>query len=342
MEMNTRLQVEHPVTEALTGLDLVEWQIRVARGERLPLAQDEVTRPGHAIEVRLCAEDEHFAPRAGRVQGFIAPPGVRVDHALHDGAEVSPHYDSMIGKLIAHAPTREEAIGQLISALMHTTVLGLPTNRGLLIECLRDPVFAAGQALIPFLAEHGDGLRSRLLARETSLQAQWAAALWAAQAVHADTPLRSPFARPMRMRHRGKTLDVLLSEGDGIVRVATDGATTLVDVAHLRRHAAWARTDAGWHIRIDGTDAFVEDASLEPALIAAANTATVVKAPFAGKVVALHARAGQEVAAGDTLLVIESMKLEHAITAPRAASIAGLHVELGQQVSSQQALVRFA
>ncbi len=342
MEMNTRLQVEHPVTEALTGLDLVEWQIRVARGEPLPFTQEQVTLQGHAIEVRLCAEDEHFTPHAGRIQRFIAPPGVRADHALHDGAEVSPHYDSMIGKLIAHAPTREQAIGQLLTALEHTAVLGLPTNRGFLMECLRDPVFASGSALIPFLGEHGDSLRGRLLARETALQPQSFAALWAARAVHTNTPLRSPFARPMRIRHRGKTLDATLTEGDGSLGIAMNGTTTRVDIAHLRRHANWVRTDAGWHIQIDGTDAFIEDASHEPALSAAANTDSVMKAPFAGKVVALHARMGQEVAAGDTLLVIESMKLEHAITAPRAASIASLHVELGQQVSSQQALVRFA
>jgi geranyl-CoA carboxylase alpha subunit len=342
MEMNTRLQVEHPVTEALTSLDLVEWQIRVARGEPLPLTQEQVTLKGHAIEVRLCAEDEHFTPHADRIQRFIAPSGVRVDHALHDGAEVSPHYDSMIGKLIAHAPTREQAIGRLLSALEHTAVLGLPTNRSFLMECLRDPVFASGKALIPFLSEHGDELRNRLLARETALQAQWVAALWAAHAMHTDTPLRSPFARPMRIRHRGKTLDATLTEGDAHLSIAINGTTANIDIAHLRRHAACVNTDTGWHIQIDDTDAFIEDASHEPALNAAANTVALMKAPFAGKVVALHARTGQDVAAGDTLLVIESMKLEHAITAPRAASIASLHVELGQQVSSQQALVRFA
>jgi geranyl-CoA carboxylase alpha subunit len=342
MEMNTRLQVEHPVTEALTGIDLVEWQIRVARGEPLPITQEAATLQGHAIEVRLCAEDEHFTPHAGRVRRFVAPPGVRADHALHDGAEVSPHYDSMIGKLIVHAPTRTEAISRMLTALGHTAVLGLPTNRGFLMECLRDPVFASGQVPIPFLAEHADAIRARLLAREAALQPLWVAAVWAAQATHACTPLRSPFARPMRIRHRGNPQDATLTEGDGTLGVTIGGIPTIVDIAPLRRHAMWVRTDDAWHIQFEGTDAFIEDASHEPAQGAAASTAAVVKAPFAGKVVALNARIGQDVCAGETLLVIESMKLEHAITAPRAARIASLHVELGQQVSSQQALVRFA
>ena len=156
MEMNTRLQVEHPVTELLTGLDLVEWQLRIARGESLPLAQADVRLQGHAIEVRLCAEDEHFTPQTGTVLAFAAPGGLRFDHALHAGAVVTPHYDAMLGKLIAHAPTRAEAIDRLRTGLDQTAVLGLPTNRAFLAACLQHPVFRAGEALIPFLAEQAD------------------------------------------------------------------------------------------------------------------------------------------------------------------------------------------
>ena len=151
MEMNTRLQVEHPVTEAVTGLDLVEWQLRIAQGEGLPLAQEDVVFAGHAIEVRLCAEDEDFRPHAGTVQRFREPGGVRFDHALFDGLVVPPHYDSMLGKLVAHAATRGEAVDILIAALGRTEVLGLPTNRAFLAACLGHPVFGTGDALIPFL-----------------------------------------------------------------------------------------------------------------------------------------------------------------------------------------------
>ena len=161
MEMNTRLQVEHPVTEALTGLDLVEWQIRVARGGPLPLTQDQVRLQGHAIEVRLCAEDEQFHPHTGRVRHWSSPAAaaaftrapLRFDHAVEAGSEVSPHYDAMLGKLIVHAATRAEAIDQLTVALGELEVLGLPTNRAFLIECLQSEGFRAGAATIPFLAQ---------------------------------------------------------------------------------------------------------------------------------------------------------------------------------------------
>ena len=129
MEMNTRLQVEHPVTEAITGLDLVEWQLRVARGEPLPLTQEQVALHGHAIEVRLCAEDENYVPHAGRIRHFNAPPAaaferapLRFDHAIEAGGEVTPHYDAMLGKLIVHAPTRTEAINALIGARRHAVL----------------------------------------------------------------------------------------------------------------------------------------------------------------------------------------------------------------------------
>src|SRR5450830_851537 len=191
MEMNTRLQVEHPVTEALTGLDLVDWQLRVARGELLPLRQEQIRFEGHAIEVRLCAEDEHFRPHTGRVLGFAEPPevqhfenpgaqgGLRFDHALEVGTEVSPHYDAMLGKLIAHAPTRDQAIARLRQGLAATVLLGLPSNRAFLSACLDHPVFRAGQALIPFLAEHGDALRAQLSAHEDEhLSGAWPVLLW--------------------------------------------------------------------------------------------------------------------------------------------------------------------
>ncbi|MFM2209446.1 MAG: hypothetical protein RIQ96_1089, partial [Pseudomonadota bacterium] len=217
MEMNTRLQVEHPVTEMVTGLDLVEWQIRVARSERLPLAQEQLRFAGHAIEVRLCAEDEHFHPHTGRVLNFAPPPpaeGLRLDHAIERGSDVSPHYDSMLGKLIVHAPSRHEAIDRLTRALAQLQLLGLPTNRAMLIACLHHPQFRAGAALIPFLSEHGDALRTQLHAAERAMVQQHGFdALWR-QAVQRPQAGRTPggglactFPRPLRLRHRGDTLD---------------------------------------------------------------------------------------------------------------------------------------
>jgi len=351
MEMNTRLQVEHPVTEALTGIDLVEWQLRIARGEPLAIGQPDVRLQGHAIEVRLCAEDEQFAPHAGTVQRFIAPPGLRFDHALRNGAQVPPHYDSMLGKLIAHAATRDAAIAQLAAGLQRTTILGLPTNRGLLIECLNDPVFRAGDARIPFLAERGEALRDSLIGAEARHAPFVFAAVWSLlRRGPSDGALPPPFERPMRLRHRERLLEArLLEQAPNALRVSMGGDAILVHcldapprlvldgVAHALHGAA---VGAGaWHLQIGATDLFVTDVSFEPAKSRSADAATEIKAPFSGRIVALHAAAGQRVSAGDALLVIESMKLEHAVSAPRGSTIASIAVELGQQVSPQQLLI---
>ncbi len=354
MEMNTRLQVEHPVTEALTGLDLVEWQIRVARGEPLPLTQDQVHLQGHAIEVRLCAEDAHFRPHTGRVLQFSAPPAtafaraapgaLRFDHALEEGAEVTPHYDAMLGKLIVHAPTRAGAIEALVRALHSTRVLGLPTNRAFLAACLQHPVFASGQALVPFLAEHAAGLQELLLNEELS-----ALVHPALEAIFASNPasvLPCSMTRPLRLRHQGKVHAVAVRElGSVRLQVEQAGAEpTTITLQLPQRGVHYVAVEPlRWHWQIGGVDGWVEDASWEPAARAgAAGGATELRAPFNGKVVALPVSEGQALAAGDTVVVIESMKLEHSLASPAAATVAELLVAHGQQVSPGQVLARFA
>jgi geranyl-CoA carboxylase alpha subunit len=169
IEANTRLQVEHPVTEAVAGVDLVEWQIRIARGEPLPLAQDAIRLDGHAIEARLCAEDpaHGFLPQSGTLVRWEAPVDVRVDHALVSGSAISADYDSMIAKLIAHGPTRDDARRTLARALEETVALGVPTNAAFLVACVRDDTFAAGRATTAFIAE-----RMRWRANEAPAQAE--------------------------------------------------------------------------------------------------------------------------------------------------------------------------
>ena len=345
MEMNTRLQVEHPVTEALTGLDLVEWQIRIARGEPLPLAQSQVTLQGHAIEVRLCAEDAHFRPHTGRVLHFSAPPAaafelgaLRFDHALEEGGEVSPHYDAMLGKLIAHAPTRAEAIAALRRALQSMSVLGLPTNRAFLAACLAHPVFASGQALVPFLAEHAAGLQGEL--SKSDLLALIPSALEAIFPSNSHLPC--PLARPLRLRHQGEVHAVSVREfGAGRLRVEHgDTSTTLQLPQHGVRAVPVGRLR--WHWQAGAVDGWVEDASWEPAARAGdAGGASELRAPFNGRVVALPAAPGQALAKGDTVAVIESMKLEHSLSCPSAATVAEVLVAVGQQVSPGQVLARF-
>ncbi len=378
MEMNTRLQVEHPVTEALTGLDLVEWQIRVARGEALPLTQDQVQLQGHAIEVRLCAEDAHFRPHTGRVLQFSAPPAtafersamgaLRFDHALEEGAEVSPHYDAMLGKLIVHAPTRAEAVAALVRALQGTRVLGLPTNRAFLAACLQHPVFGAGHALVPFLAEHATQLQDLLSNEELKVLIQSAVTAIFASNSSGAVPAQLPcaLARPLRLRHQGQVVPLAVRElGAGRLLVEHAGDTTHLQLAPQAagmvcitttqtgaegdvRHAdhtvrAVPVGSLRWHWQTGGVDGWVEDASWEPAARAGvAGGATELRAPFNGKVVALPVAAGQALAAGDTVVVIESMKLEHSLASPAAATVAELLVAPGQQVSPGQVLARFA
>ncbi|WP_341912518.1 biotin carboxylase N-terminal domain-containing protein [Polaromonas sp. YR568] len=356
MEMNTRLQVEHPVTEAVTGLDLVEWQLRMAQGEALPLGQDDVVFRGHAIEVRLCAEDDDFSPHAGRVQHFVEPAHARFDHALQAGGEVTPFYDSMLGKLIVHGATRAQAMDGLVAALAGMQLLGLPTNRAFLAACLAHPVFRAGQALIPFVAEHGDEIRQTLRDQQTQVLLPAALALIFQGSAGAAQALPCPFGKALRVLHGEQVLALTVTEtgaggldvssgaqqhaaacvpaGAGQMRVTLDG---------LSRTARACRVaDGRWHVQVGATDVWLKDASLEPAAgVASGNQAMELRAPFNGKVIAVKVSAGASVKRGDTLLVIESMKLEHAVCATRDAVVAAMAVEPGQQTAPGQVLLRF-
>ncbi len=366
MEMNTRLQVEHPVTEMLTGLDLVEWQLRVARGEPLPLTQEQVRLSGHAIEVRLCAEDEHFNPHTGEVLRFVAPATdahLRFDHALSPGLVVTPHYDAMLGKLIAHAPTRDEAINRLTHALGQTVVLGLPTNRAFLAACLQHPAFRAGEATIPFLQHHADALRETLQADRTA--GRMAAALAVLYAIGAPAQsLPCPYPRSLRLGwgEDGVSTLVVQELGAGAVRVQhADGAERQAQVqaasngqqritlngVDWRARAVQVHTGR-WQVQLTGgvsstsAELWLDDLSHAPVQAAGvAGPSQALRAPFNGKLIAVHATVGQVVNRGDTLLVIESMKLEHALAAPRDAVVAELLVQPGAQVAPGQLLLRF-
>jgi geranyl-CoA carboxylase alpha subunit len=353
MEMNTRLQVEHPVTEAVTRLDLVEWQLRVARGEALPLQQPEVRFSGHAIEARLCAEDDTFMPHAGRVQRFVAAKNLRSDHALFSGANVSPHYDSMLAKLIAHAPTRDAAIDQLHQGLSNTRLLGLPNNRSMLMACLQHAEFRAGQARIDFMSQHASALRASLIETEAHHLALAATAILS-HGQPGTLTLPCPFERPMRLQHRSETHDLRIREQapnlflvshNGTEQVLKSGDNACTQEGVTRRADCMLTTEGAWHVQVDGVDFFVTDTSFAPNPSSNSDGKGAalgpLKASFSGKVAAVHAVAGQAVKAGDVLLVIESMKLEHAITAARDACVSQVLVEVGQQVSAQQVLMSF-
>jgi geranyl-CoA carboxylase alpha subunit len=364
LEANTRLQVEHPVTEAVTGLDLVEWQLRVARGEPLPLAQPAIRFAGHAIEARLCAEDPWagFAPQVGPIAAWALPngPGVRVDHGLAERAEVPPHYDSMLAKVIAHGADRAEALARLRAALAGTSVLGLRTNRDWLLRCLEAPAFAAPDLATAWLGEASAGWTA------PAPDARWlavAAALTVHRAARAHGPLAcwSSGGRresPLRLLAGGREHPLRVSYAtDGPMRVTgSDGAAT-VEVEVVRDDAA---AGAGATVTVDGLrlavraapagappwlDAFgVSDAWIDatdlPREVEGAAGGGVVSSRMHGQVVRLAVAAGERVERGTLLLTVEAMKMEHRFEAPVAGTVAEIGAAEGAQVAPGRLLVR--
>ena len=359
MEMNTRLQVEHPVTEAVTGLDLVEWQLRVAQGEVLPLTQAQVTFTGHAIEVRLCAEDAQYTPHSGTVVHFVEPSAnmasMRFDHAIYSGMAVAPYYDSMLGKLIAHAPTRQQAIEQLRSALAQTQVLGLPSNRSFLKAILQDEEFQAGQARIPYLVHKAGSLRQQIQTNEQDALLHAAVAVYFAGQTHSSEQLACHFVKPLRLQHRDTLLALYIQEMGGSkvklgynsvehigsYRVGRKGQHLVAVDGLQERVCAVQLPGQRWHVQVGGVDLWLQDSTLAaPSTSTGALGSTEVRAKFNGRVIAIQTEVGATVKRGDTLLVIESMKLEHAIATTQDGVIAGVKVALGQQVTTGQLLVR--
>ena len=353
MEMNTRLQVEHPVTEALTGFDLVEWQLRVAMGEPLPVAQDDIRFDGHAIEVRLCAEDPAHGhlPQAGRLVAWHAPEGVRVEHALESGTEIAPWYDSMIAKVIAHAPTRAEACRRLAGALDDLVAFGAPTNRAFLARCLRDPVFASGGATTAFLDERGamlvdmsPAMRDRLL--------RVAALVAASPSRGAPHALAHRMTAPLRFEVDGEVHAIDATWLDGArIEVGLSGQGEILQLA-ARDASTWRYhgrdgVDALAHAARDGDRLWVQQAGAELVLEdrthraarrSAADADGTVRASMAGRIAAVLAREGEHVEAGAPLVTLEAMKIEHVHAAPRAGVLQSVPVTAGEQVAAGRVL----
>ncbi|WP_448586917.1 ATP-binding protein [Thermaurantiacus sp.] len=340
MEMNTRLQVEHPVTEAITGLDLVEWQLRVARGEMLPLAQEAIEADGWAMEARLCAErpEAGFLPAVGTIERLAFPEHVRVETGVRAGDQVSVFYDSMIAKLVVHGPTREAARQRLVAALDRTVVEGLGTNRAFLARLAAHPAFARGEVSTGFLARHEADL---FATRPPPLEALAAAAV----ATHRPAP-GPGFARPFRLNLPAETHGALYT-ADGAAlafRIAADGTVRVGEAAavpasgaHVVRHAD------GVEVRLSGETWRLFDASPGWAGHAAAGPADGrITAPMPGKILAIDVRPGDQVAAGDRLLVLEAMKMEHRLAAPFAGTVAAVAVAAGAQVSEGALLLSLA
>ncbi|MFJ4544125.1 acetyl/propionyl/methylcrotonyl-CoA carboxylase subunit alpha [Pseudomonas sp. NPDC088885] len=354
MEMNTRLQVEHPVTEAITGLDLVAWQIRVARGEALPITQEQVPLNGHAIEVRLYAEDpsNDFLPATGRLDLYresAEGPGRRVDSGVEEGDEISPFYDPMLGKLIAWGEDREQARLRLLSMLDEFAIGGLKTNINFLRRIIAHPAFAAAELDTGFIPRYQEQL---LPAPSELSDGFWQAAAQAfAQSlpnvVRADDAA-SPWSRNSGLRAglpREITLHLSCEGQDRALTLGAGGDAKLLGdslvVEHegVRRTLRAIRQGDALYLQWEGELRRVEAYDPISAVEASNSHQGGLTAPMNGSIVRVLVEAGQSVEAGAQLVVLEAMKMEHSIRAPHAGVIKALYCQEGEMVGEGSALV---
>ncbi|MCO4889389.1 acetyl-CoA carboxylase biotin carboxylase subunit [Cupriavidus sp. WGtm5] len=364
MEMNTRLQVEHAVTEAITGFDLVEWQLRVAAGEPLPVTQDQVKLDGHAIEVRLTAEDvtAGFLPQGGPLLRWRPPAAgrdVRVDHALEEGGAIPTHYDSMVAKLVAHGADREEARRKLLRAVEDCALLGVPSNQGFLANCLAHPAFAGNNVHTGFVEAHMQG----------ALQAPRPPLHVVASAALAASGLLSDNGKPATLARAAASV-VLYAAGTALeatLRVAVEGWQVMLRQRDDDQEAVACVLRV---LRADGDSgtALVECDGVAYPLVFAADKQVlhlfqsgrawqfplhdprrrrdageadgVLQAPLTARIVAVHVAEGERVEAGQPLVVLEAMKMEHTIAAPFAGVVAELAARAGGQASAGSLLAR--
>ena len=362
LEVNTRLQVEHPVTEAITGLDLVREQLRIAEGAPLGYTQADLTITGHAIEARLCAEDpaKDFLPAPGHIAVWHPPesPGLRIDSGIEQGCTIGTNFDPMIAKFIAHAPTRREAAALLARSLEQTRLQGLTHNRDFLAATLRTQAFLEADTTTDFLTRIAP---TRTPSETEHHHACIAAALHARARRRATTKLlptlqggfRNSVMPPESVRYRigpathrityrprrDGTFALTINGAETTARVEATTDTTITLTIGRQRHAFTLAT-SGPTIHLHGPHGDLDLTELPRFPPPATTEATGgVRAPMPGRVLALHITQGQHVTRGDLLLILEAMKMEHRITAPTSGTVTTLHVALGDQVHNGAALV---
>jgi acetyl-CoA/propionyl-CoA carboxylase, biotin carboxylase, biotin carboxyl carrier protein len=366
MEMNTRLQVEHPVTEAITGLDLVEWQLRVGAGEKLTFAQDDIELNGHAIEARVYAEDpgRGFLPTGGRVLDVFEPsgPGVRVDSSLLAGTVVGSNYDPMLSKVIAHGADRDEALAALDGALAQTTILGVQTNIEFLRFLLADGRVQAGDLDTALLEERlpdfaplpapDDVLAAGGLYRQWALSVRALRAsgnVWAqpsgwrvgAEAAPVRTAMRTPL-RTETVSVSGLPAAATVQIGDGETHSASvevERRQMSATLDGLRREYRWAEADRDLWIADERGTWQLREAEETKIDRATGPRQAEVLSPMPGNVIAVQADSGTEVSEGDVVVVVEAMKMEHSLTAPVSGQVEVL-VSVGDQVKVDQVLAQ--
>ena len=336
LEMNTRLQVEHPVTEMITGLDLVDWQLQIAAGQPLPLTQSQVTLTGHAMEVRLYAEDpaQGFLPQTGDVLRWEPAPGVRIDHGLLEGQTVSPFYDPMLGKIIAHGASREEARRKLLRAVEDSVLLGVATNQRLLIDLLKHPDFINGDFSTGLIAEHFSVIPQQTATAE---QLKLAAALFYQHSAnqHTQTLARWRNTASVPVTYRLEANGQLHSVSVDDLQLTTDGRHASLVIKGVRRRIAY-HLDGNrlWLPGLNVTDRTQQVASRQ----ADASSGTV-QAPMDGAIVDIRVCVGETVSKGQLLLVLEAMKMEHPLEAGIDGTVKEMRVMTGDQVRNRQVLL---
>jgi propionyl-CoA carboxylase alpha chain/3-methylcrotonyl-CoA carboxylase alpha subunit len=357
MEMNTRLQVEHPVTEMVTGQDLVEWQLRVASGEPLPLAQDEITLDGWAMEARLYAENPAtgFLPSTGPLTHFRLPEGdVRVDSAVEEGGEVTPFYDPMIAKLIAHGVDREDAAARLAEACRLVEVYPVKTNAAFLAQCASHPDFIDGDVDTGFIEARLEDLTQRTFSDAPTLAAigqrleafmevdqpradVWASAPSRLLGFRMNAP-RAAMDLPLRIDGKPVPLRVALAGGTGddwSWDITVEDGRPLDDVDVL------PTTYGGDPLYVfEGGDVREFDFAYRAGGAHAAASDGAILSPMPGKIVSVAVEAGQAVVKGQTLLTLEAMKMEHALAAPFDGVVTELSAVAGGQVSEGVVLAK--
>jgi acetyl/propionyl-CoA carboxylase alpha subunit len=356
LEMNTRLQVEHPVTECITGLDLVEWQLRVAAGDPLPLSQEQVRFEGHAIEARLYAEDPYsgFAPQTGPVLHWrptdALRPGVRIDSGIAEGGAVTPFYDAMVAKVIAHGRDRSDAIRRLRAALEDAPLVGLRNNGRFLRDLLQHPDFRQSRMNTATLDQWAER-REPLLVAPMAGDASWrlAAALFASRNGAGWRPVSvaawdlevhcGDERRTLRVRPCGHSVLVSTNGTDSTIEVVSwhDHAIRYLEDGVQRRAVCVADGDA-LHILQDGAAAVMREASPWPSDRAAVDPG-LARAPVAGTIAAISVGQGDVVEVGQQLVCVEAMKMEMWLTARTAGTVTTVHVELKQSVEAGAVLI---
>lgn len=368
IEMNTRLQVEHGVTEAITGIDLVQWQLRIASGQPLTLQQQDIIFTGHSIQGRLCAEDpaRDFMPQTGPVLAWQPDAHSRCDHAVQVGGEVSPWYDSLLAKVIVHAENRLAACEKLADALSRTVLVGFEHNALYLQRIASHPVFQAGDFGTSFLATHSDGLLKPqtfdaecavaavfLAFEQNQTHAAWPSALSGFSSTRA-------LPRPLKLKAQGRALGVKVSQnlqgylvdgvGDRLVplenwQCAVHNGSSLVKTLVNGRYAQYTlnRSDHGVWVQqwLNPQALHVEDETLlGAAALAEGVFQPLVTSPMNGKITQVLVQTGQQVEAGAVLVCLEAMKMEHRITSKTAAIVEQVHVSVGDQMKLKQVMVQ--